>query len=75
MGGSGTKFNWNWLNDYSLNIPFILAGGISINDVEDIIKLKKTNKNFAGVDLNSKFEIQAGIKNTEILKQFISCIR
>jgi phosphoribosylanthranilate isomerase len=52
-----------------------LAGGISLNDIEEIIELKKRNKKFAGVDLNSKFEIQAGIKNIENLKQFISCIR
>lgn len=74
IGGSGTKFNWNWLNEYTGETSFLLAGGISIDDVTEIKKLKNNHEQFAGVDLNSRFEVSPGLKNIKLLKEFISCI-
>ena len=72
-GGTGEKFDWNLLQDYKLDTPFLLSGGI---DSEDISKIKKIkNKAFKGIDLNSKFEKEPGIKNIEKLKLFIDEIR
>jgi phosphoribosylanthranilate isomerase len=72
-GGTGEKFNWNILENYNLETPFILSGGIAPEDVSEIKKNK--HKAFAGIDLNSKFEIAPGIKNIEKLKLFIDEIR
>ena len=36
--------------------PFFLSGGIAADDVEAILKIN--HPKFAGVDLNSKFEIR-----------------
>lgn len=68
-GGSGQKFDWNVLNEYKGDIPFMLSGGISIEDVEAIKGLK--HPKLIGVDLNSKFEIKPGLKDIELLRQFI----
>ena len=69
FGGSGVKFNWKMLDEYKGETPFLLSGGITADDAEDILKIEHSK--FAGVDLNSKFEEKPGIKNVKLLKQFI----
>lgn len=72
-GGNGTKFNWQILTKYKLETPFLLAGGISM---EDAFEIKKMNINgLYGVDLNSKFELEPGVKDINKVKQFIEDIR
>ncbi|MFN5417251.1 MAG: phosphoribosylanthranilate isomerase [Flavobacteriia bacterium] len=68
-GGSGLKFNWNLLANYTLTTPFFLSGGISPNDVSDIKKL--SHPAFYGLDLNSGFELEPGIKDVEKVNTFI----
>lgn len=72
-GGNGVKFNWELLNSYELEIPFLLSGGIRPADAAAIKKIK--HPGFAGVDLNSGFEIHPGLKNISLLKEFIHDIR
>lgn len=68
-GGSGKKFDWEILDKYKGSTPFLLSGGIQPEDAEDIKKIG--HPQFAGVDLNSGFEDEPGLKNTKILKYFI----
>jgi len=72
-GGSGVKFNWEILNDYSGETSFLLSGGITSDDVEAILKIK--HPKFVGIDLNSKFELKPGEKNIELLRGFLKKIR
>jgi phosphoribosylanthranilate isomerase len=51
-----------------LDTPFFLSGGIGVNEIEDLKKIK--HPQLAVVDVNSGFEIEAGLKNIELLKQF-----
>ena len=69
-GGSGNKFDWKLLVNYPLGHPFFLSGGISEDDVSEIKKIN--NPAFSGIDLNSRFEINPGLKDIKILKKFIS---
>lgn len=71
-GGSGAKFKWEILNDYSLDIPYFLSGGIDINDVDEIKLLKQKSVNFFGIDINSKFETEPGIKDIDKISVFIN---
>jgi phosphoribosylanthranilate isomerase len=66
-GGNGITFNWQILQQYKLTKPFFLSGGIGLNDIEDI---KKLNLPIYAIDVNSKFEIEAGLKNIKLLKSF-----
>lgn len=68
-GGSGKAFNWKLLKNYSYNIPFFLSGGISEEHIEKIKKLKIPQ--LIGIDINSKFEIEPGLKNKNKIKEFI----
>ena len=68
-GGAGIKFDWSILEKYDSEVPFLLAGGISENDVEIIKSL--TISQLYGLDLNSKFEIEPALKDVEKLKTFL----
>jgi phosphoribosylanthranilate isomerase len=72
-GGSGQKFDWNLLLAYTYDKPFILSGGIKPEDAELINSLN--HKQFAGVDINSGFEIHPGLKDPEKIKYFINHLR
>ena len=74
-GGSGQQFDWELLENYTFNIPFLLSGGIGPNDTEQILKLYNKYPKMAGVDINSKFETEPGLKNAEQVKQFINTLQ
>ena len=68
-GGTGQKFNWELLNQYSGNLPFFLSGGIGPGDAGEIMRIG--NNQLAGVDINSRFETAPGLKNIDAIKLFI----
>lgn len=72
-GGSGKKFDWKAIDDYKGDTPFILSGGIAPGDESDILRL--THPKLVGVDLNSRFEINPGLKNPQLLSIFLSTIK
>ena len=67
-GGSGKQFDWSILEKYDNKIPFFLSGGIGLEEIE-ILKTGKLK--IAGVDVNSKFETEPGIKDVNKLKELI----
>lgn len=75
-GGNGITFNWELLKDYSSSTPFFLSGGIGQDELQKIAELytyfKKSNRSHLlyGVDVNSKFELEAGLKDANTLKIF-----
>lgn len=72
-GGSGKKFNWEILERYEGKTPFFLSGGIGPDDAESIKRIKHLQ--FTGVDLNSGFEDEPGVKNVEKLQRFIQQVK
>lgn len=72
VGGSGEQFDWSVLNAYDGDIPFLLSGGIGLQDAESIKHFK--HPMFAGIDLNSKFEDAPAHKDINKLQNFISSI-
>ncbi|MBV9962304.1 MAG: phosphoribosylanthranilate isomerase [Parafilimonas sp.] len=72
FGGSGKKFNWQVLKDIKINKPFFLAGGISVNDADELKKFSQQSvaKDLFAVDINSRFEVMPGIKDAELVKGF-----
>lgn len=71
-GGNGTKFNWKILGNYHLEKPYFLSGGIGLDDIPSINEFLQTpsSKYCLALDVNSQFEIEAGLKNKEKLQQF-----
>jgi phosphoribosylanthranilate isomerase len=68
-GGSGTGYDWTRLNRYLGTRPFFLSGGICADDGERVKELK--HPLLYAVDLNSRFEIEPGLKNIDSLKYFL----
>ena len=66
QGGNGIKFNWDLIENYDLKVPFFLSGGIGSDDIDLIRDLSL--KMLYGIDINSKFEIEPGIKDVEKVK-------
>ena len=66
-GGNGTAFNWEILKNYPSKKPLFLSGGIGIEDVE---KIKMLQLPIHAIDVNSKFELEPGLKNRDLLKIF-----
>jgi len=69
FGGTGKTFDWNILNEVEIPIPYFLSGGISL---ENIHQLSTVNQQPFAIDINSKFELEAGIKDLEKIKELIS---
>lgn len=69
VGGTGLKFNWDLLEKYKGDVPFLLSGGIGPEDVDKIKQF--SHPKFAGIDINSKFEIKPGIKNLPEISKFL----
>lgn len=75
-GGSGKKFDWTLLKNYNGEIPFILSGGIGPNDALALIENKEIKKlKIHAIDINSKFENAAALKDINALNHFISTIK
>jgi len=72
-GGSGQAFNWGILDKYILDVPFFLSGGLSPDNIEQVLTIK--HPQFYGVDLNSKFETSPGIKDIEKLSKAFELLR
>ncbi len=69
-GGSGKKINSNYLKNLQFSKPWWLAGGISIEWIDEIL----TDLNPDGLDISSSIEISPGlkdIKKTEDLFNFL----
>lgn len=73
VGGSGEQFDWSVLDAYDGDVPFILSGGIGPNDAERVKAFD--HPMFGGIDINSKFEKEPGIRDVEKLKKFLSQVK
>jgi len=67
-GGSGKVFDWTLLDSYKLAKPYFLSGGIDLQHAERIREIK--DERLYAVDINSKFELEPGLKDVEKLKEF-----
>lgn len=67
------KFNWEKLEEYSMDKPFFLSGGIGPEDAGLIKSIE--NRGLFAVDINSCFETSPGIKDIALVKTFIEEIK
>ena len=72
-GGTGVKWDWQKLSEYQGATPFLLSGGIGPGDARRVQLVD--HPQMVGVDLNSKFELEPGLKNVDLLRGFIAKVR
>lgn len=73
VGGSGQQFDWQVLEQYDGEIPFLLSGGIGPEDASRLHAFH--HPKCIGIDLNSRFEIEPGVKDVEKLKGFLNAMQ
>ncbi|WP_149241280.1 phosphoribosylanthranilate isomerase [Dyadobacter sp. 32] len=73
-GGNGVPFNWNILSKYDNEKPLFLSGGIGPDNIESVIELSKKIRIY-GIDVNSLFETEPGMKDITKLEKLFGQIR
>lgn len=68
-GGSGQKYDWSVLEAYTGQTPFLLSGGIGPDDADRLRDFH--HPQCIGIDLNSKFETALGMKDINLLQNFL----
>jgi phosphoribosylanthranilate isomerase len=68
IGGTGQQFDWTILAKAKIEKPFFLSGGIGPDDAAKVKAFK--HPDFFGVDINSLFEKEPGVKDMGKVLQF-----
>ncbi|MDR1500073.1 MAG: phosphoribosylanthranilate isomerase [Tannerellaceae bacterium] len=71
-GGSGMTFDWQVLDSYNGQTPFLLSGGLNPGSVPALERFH--HPRLAGIDLNSGFETAPGLKDVARLAHFTRSI-
>jgi phosphoribosylanthranilate isomerase len=75
-GGHGKTFDWTILKALPDDIPFLLSGGLSQENVADAIRaVDAMDLAFAGVDVSSGVESAPGLKDEAKIRAFIAAAR
>jgi phosphoribosylanthranilate isomerase len=67
-GGNGLAFDWRLLQDLEIDRPWLLAGGLSLENLEAAVSLCGA----AAVDVSSGVEIRPGVKDPEKIRRFLA---
>lgn len=71
--GYATKFDWGLLDSYQGEVPFFLSGDIAPGDAEAVKTLQ--HPKMMGVDINLRFERELGIKDVDLVKNFMEVVK
>ena len=70
-GGTGLSFDWNLLKNVKLKKKWMLAGGLSISNVENALSIT----NAPVIDVSSGVETEKGIKCEKKIKSLINYLK
>ncbi|MEO1042192.1 MAG: phosphoribosylanthranilate isomerase [Pseudomonadota bacterium] len=74
-GGHGMAFDWLALKGYDGERNFLLAGGLTPDNVGEAIKTASAHDAFVGVDVSSGVEIERGVKDSTLIHTFADAAR
>ena len=76
-GGTGKKFDWNVLNDATMQKLFFMSGGIEPGDEEKLKAFEsgETGNKLFAIDINSRFEVSPGVKDIEKVRGFVTAMK
>lgn len=70
-GGNGRPFDWTILEGYSGGTPWMLAGGLTPENVGDALKILSPG----AVDVSSGVESEKGVKDAGKIRAFIEAVK
>lgn len=70
-GGNATTFNWSVLSGWTAPAPWMLAGGLTPQNVATAIHRTGAN----AVDVSSGVEISKGVKDAALIRAFIAAAK
>jgi phosphoribosylanthranilate isomerase len=70
-GGLGAVFDWHLLQGLDLQLPFMVSGGLSADNVAEAVRVTRAG----GVDVSSGVERAPGVKDPQMIENFIRAAR
>src|SRR5690606_23102496 len=70
-GGNGLAFDWHLLDGVKDRVPFVLSGGLTVENVGAAIAATGAKV----VDVSSGVETAPGLKSPELIRRFIDAAR
>ncbi|WP_407160722.1 phosphoribosylanthranilate isomerase [Bradyrhizobium sp. STM 3557] len=70
-GGLGATFDWHLLTSLALERPFMVSGGLSIDNVAEAVRITRAD----GVDVSSGVERAPGVKDCDMIREFVRAAR
>lgn len=70
-GGLGATFDWRLLEKLDLKTPFMVSGGLNAANVAEAVRVTRAG----GVDVSSSVESAPGIKDPDLIREFIRAAR
>ena len=70
-GGLGAVFDWRLLENLALKLPFMVSGGLHAGNVAEAVRITRAG----GVDVSSGVECAPGVKDIEMIQEFIRAAR
>ncbi len=70
-GGLGAVFDWHVLAKLELELPYMVSGGLTADNVAEAVRVTRAG----GVDVSSGVERTPGIKDPEMIREFIRAAR
>ena len=70
-GGNGEPFDWTLLADRTWPLPWMLSGGLTVENVAEAVRITRT----PAVDVSSGVEVSPGIKDMGLIRDFIAAAK
>jgi phosphoribosylanthranilate isomerase len=70
-GGLGAVFDWHLLQGLDLQLPFMVSGGLTADNVAEALRVTRAG----GVDVSSGVERAPGVKDRKMIEDFIRAAR
>ena len=68
---SARAFDWHLLENLDLKLPFMVSGGLNADNVAEALRVTRAG----GVDVSSGVESAPGVKDPEMIRDFIRAAR
>ena len=70
-GGLGAAFDWHLLENFALPVPFMVSGGLHAGNVAEALHVTRAG----GVDVSSGVESAPGVKDPDMIRDFLRAAR